>query len=496
MFGNQQVFNDVFTPIKSTNGVYRYIVPTSSTLAGIRKSMNFSACQPLTSKRYAKDYCLVGKIDFSATFATAGGSLDLIGDLNKAMRCTVSINDAPAITSEPELQWYLENYAGIYEDASFGTDYESESQKIYTNIVGAKLYSYNFVCRFANPALIGTLGGVNKMDIMIEFPDDIKTLIYHKPFQHTNQGPPVVITDGTVEISSPTFSDVRLRYVEYDGGSEIFAKKMPFYTFHKTAELGVLANDTESTIHSGRIANTKAPVKLCTMVIRKTNNDQSVICNKALKVKTYDASINGRSNILNVSTIQELFAVCKSAGYKGTFSDFTNTKNIFRYGATDVETMNTSPLTSIVCINCKDLALDIGTLQDNFDYVGDIKVKNTTGKNTANYEYFLATILVQNAVLSLNPQRSEVILTGSMDGVEVGDYQALLDASEVEGGGFFDTIKSGFKGLIRNAPKLINTASQIANAVAPNSKFNQTMGKVSNVASILGDNFGQATQVF
>ncbi len=482
MFSNQQVFSDVFVPIKSTNGVYRYITPTSDSLNDGRKTIEFQSCQPLTAKRYAKDYMLTGKIKLEIT-PTANGVVDIIGDLNKVMRCTVGLNGNQTIISEPETAYLFENVTGLCTDPSFGTEYHTRDSRTLTSGT-TKTITFDFCTKFVNPALRGTIGGINNMRILIEFPDDLRSLLF---------------LSGTASGVIITMSDVQISYTEYDGGSDIFAKRIPIYTVHRTdiEAINVGATADKSTT---RITNTGAPVLLSTFAARKTNQSWATTATqnatKTLEIVNWNANINGKSNVLNVIDGPQVYARSVSAGYKGTLSDFKNSKNLFRYAAAPAEYLNTSSLTSVGCANCKDIGIDIGTMRDNFDYVGSVKVHNGTGANIAANTYSLITVLVQNAVLSLNPQNSQIIMTGEMDGLEIGDYQAVFDISEIEGAGFFDFMKNAFRKVVKYGPGAIKTASQIAQTVAPNSQFTRTMGKVDNVSDIISNNYGRATTVF
>lgn len=487
MFSNKQIFDDHFTPIKSTNGTYRRIDPTTLVGTGNKKSITFNACQPSTLKRYAKDYTLSGEIVVSKATDATEGLIDIVSNLNKAMNVQVSANGTNDFSSSPAVAYYAENFTDAGSDPSFGTDYVAD-KRTFTKYVaspesGLKIdadkLTFRFCTKFVNPLLVGTIGGLSSLNIQIDFYDDLTSLFLNAS-----------------KIGSTELRNVTLNCTEYDGGSENFTKQIQEFKVYPLSISSEVAAGATTLVNSTRIASSIAPVKVATFAALRTDKTFTVAgtYNKTLRIESMDVNINSHTPLQNTLSPQQLFA--RNSGYRGTFSDFSNSKSYFRYAAEPAEYINTSPLTSIMAMNIRDIGFDIGALSGAFDYTANTSFKNTTSSTIAANTYMLYTVFVNNVVISLGPQGAQIIRASSLNGVEIGDYDASYDVSDVSGAGFFDSIKKYGKKLINAAPGLIDTASKIGSIVVPNSGFTKTMGKIGNVTNTLHDAYGNAVNVF
>lgn len=495
MYSNQRIYDEVFTPIKHTNGVNRYAIPTSSTLTGTYKTLNFTNIQPTNSKRCAKNFRLTGRINVkfaSAAHATdtTPSFYDLVGDLNDFMRTEVQLNGNIRIVSEPSLNKILSNYNNEYnkQDSSFNTEfnYEGIDRTDGTKLVGiGTSHFFNFSTRLSNPALRSPLGGLTNLDVIITFPDDIIALFN---------------TSRTLDALSMDLSDIKLLYTEYDGGSSVFKKLIPTHSYNKKSIsiYGALAD--VKIISTDRITTGQLPVRVYNFISRENDNAfaasvKNVDNSKCLTLHNMKVSINGQSNLLNTSNIQELYSRCKEMGYKGTFSDFSNTKTIFRYVKSDsvpFEVLNNNLLSSVGCVDMKDLPIDVG-VNGSFDYVADIDYKMIRVIAEASPEkYSLNTILEHPTLLVLSPEGSQMITATTFEGMsEIADYIMLNDIS---GEGFGDWIKKGFRwakdgGISRT----IDKANKIASIVAPNSQFTKVLDTAGDVSRIVT---GHSTTIY
>lgn len=471
MYSNRVVYDETLVPKKSTNGRYVRFSATSgdkptvgATPVPFVQNIMWNNIQPTSRKNIIKDIRFNGKLKVFITSTNAStAAVELIADINRFIdiNCTVNgtcnyITHGACI--EPVFKAYIDQEL---IDMSLQSYYQSDTSMTQTSAT-SHTFTFPFSVKLMHPFLFTELGGCYALNINIT----------------TNQGLlglyKTTLSDDTGEASCAYITDASITYVEYEGASETFIKKVGYMVQYQTS-----AGEPDATIESNTRNVSGAPLNVYTFVgvdgatLSAHANNQCI--QKPLPLSEVIASVNNNVNAYNVSGIHEMFGRSKELGYIGQLSDFTSS-----YIGT-AKTKN--EMGCVVKISNRMLPMNINTSEI---YRFSAQTKYLNPDNYDKKHLYLFTVYEYPALLYLSPEKStcEYIVNQPIETVD--EY---FEEDLYSGSGFFDFIKKGFNWL--KDKKIISNGARMLANVLP--------GKAGGIASVVGnvaDTLGMSTSVF
>ena len=446
MYSNRVVYDEALVPKKSTNGRYVRFGATSgdSTTLGatpipVVQTITWNNIQPTSRKNIIKDIRFNGDIVVKAKYESSTASaLELIADINRFIdiNCTVNgtcnyITMGSAV--EPVYKAYIEQE--IIDNTIQSPYYSDESM----NKTGSTSYTWtiHFSVKLMHPFLYTELGGCYALNIVITTNPGLLGL-----FRFSNK--PTACA-GVINNASIT-------YVEYEGASETFIKKVGYMVQYYSSA------NSSTALGSSRVeSNTRnvsgAPLSVYQFVgingSTVSSYDNTISLRKPLPITNVQISDFCSGWIGNTQTANEMGCVVKISNRMLPIN--INTGEIYRYSS-------------------------------QIDYTNDINDNITYDKS----KLYLYTIYEYPALLYLGPEKStcEYIVNQPIDNVE--EY---FEEDLYSGSGFFDFLKKGWNWL--KDKKIISNGAKIISGLLP--------GKIGGVASVVGnvaDSLGMSTSVF
>ena len=484
MYSNRVVFDETLLPKKSTNGRYVRFGASSGDKPGITPTspivqvIQWNNIQSTARRNIMKNFRLNGKLVVHLKTSATGKkhTLKLIGDLNRFIDINCTVNGTCNYVShgnatEPVYKNYIDG------------EITNMDVQTYYNLSGAKIGST------AQTTLSWALtsGATNQV---LEWEIDFSTKIMH-PFLFTELGGVsalnITITTnpgllGMLDITSSetTLSEVNafingasISYVEYEGASDTFVKKVGYMVPYQVA----CGGSNEATANTRNVSG--APLNVYNHIGVEGSGLASwsadTVVQKALPITVFNASVNNHVNCYNATGIQELFGRSKEMGYIGQMSDFTNSP-------VNEENLGNNELGCVVKMSNRNLDVNINT-GEIYRFDANITYSDL-GKDKS--KLYLYTVYEYPALLYLSPEKSTCEYIVNEPVSEVGDYEA---DDLYSGAGLFDWIKKGFNWLKNN--RIISRGATALGSVLP--------GQAGSVASVVGDvanRLGMSTSVF
>ena len=472
MYSNRVVYDETLLPKKSTNG--RYVrwqatsgdTPSTSSIVPIVQTIQFNNIQPTSRKNIIKDIRFNGvlRVNWKTSTATAT-TLQLIADINRFIdiNCTINgtcnyITQGSAV--EPIFKSYIDQEV---IDMDLQSYYQSSESLVKTPTANAdNYYEIPFSVKLEHPFLFTELGGCSALNIVITTNPGLLGLFK--------------FSGGTVSGCAGFITNASITYVEYEGASETFIKKVGYMVQYYTSATNNASVEANTRNVSGAPLNVYQFVGINGALLSAYNANTSL--QKPLPITSLTASINNNVNAYNANGTHEMYGRSRELGYQGQLSDFTSS-----YIGNKI---TPNEMGCVVKISNRMLPININT-GEIFRYSANVAYNKIVGGTTYNSDYlYLYTIYEYPALLVLSPEKStcEYIVNQPVD--TVGDY---VEDDLYNGSGFFDFIKKGFNWL-RNK-KVISRGAQALSQMLPG-----TAGTVSGVVGNIADTLGMSTSVF
>lgn len=483
MYSNRVVYDETLLPKKSTNG--RYVrwqatsgdTPSTGTPVPIVQTIQFNNIQATSRKNIIKDIRFNGTLIVKYTTASADDTtLELIADINRFIDINCTINGTcnyitNGFVVEPVFKSYI-------DEEVIDQDLQSYYQPVDTYGKPATLtdedttnhsFKINFSVKLMHPFLFTDLGGLNALNIVITTNPGLLGLFK-------------ITATKTISACAGWITNASITYVEYEGASETFIKKVGYMVQY----YNTVSSPNDQTKHATAEANTRnvsgAPLNVYQFVgingSAISSYDATRVLRKPLPITTLTASINNNVNAYNAVGTHEMYGRSRELGYQGQLSDFTSSY------IGDKTTKN--EMGCVVKISNRMLPININT-GEIYRYSAQVEfIDESYGVNYDAQYLYLMTVYEYPALLYLSPEKNTCEYIVNQPVETVGDY---IEDDLYNGSGFFDFIKKGFNWL--KDKKIISNGARILSSVLP--------GKAGGIASVVGnvaDTLGMSTSVF
>lgn len=484
MYSNRVVFDETLLPKKSTNGRYVRFGASSGDKPGITPTspivqvIQWNNIQSTARRNIMKNFRLNGKLVVHLkTSATATKhTLKLIGDLNRFIDINCTVNGTCNYVShgnatEPVYKNYIDG------------EITNMDVQTYYNLSGAKIgstsqttlswaltssatnqvleWEIDFSTKIMHPFLFTELGGVSALNITITTNPGLLGML------------DITSSETTLSEVNAFINGASISYVEYEGASDTFVKKVGYMVPYQVA----CAGSNEATANTRNVSG--APLNVYNHIGIEGSGlstwSADIVVQKALPITVFNASVNNHVNCYNATGIQELFGRSKEMGYIGQMSDFTNSP-------VNEGNLGNNELGCCVKMSNRNLDVNINT-GEIYRFDANITY-NHLGKDRS--KLYLYTIYEYPALLYLSPEKSTCEYIVNEPVSEVGDYE---EDDLYSGAGLFDWIKKGFNWLKNN--KILSRGATALSGILP--------GQAGTVASVVGDvanRLGMSTSVF
>ena len=486
MYSNRVVFDETLLPKKSTNGRYVRFGASSGDKPGITPTspivqvIQWNNIQSTARRNIMKNFRLNGKLVVHINHTTASPqaiTLKLIGDLNRFIDINCTVNGTCNYVShgnatEPVYKNYIDGEITNMDVQTYYNLTKSQAEgetagKTWSPTSSATENKYveweiDFSTKIMHPFLFTELGGVSALNITITTNPGLLGMLDFSGAGASNMSEVNAFINGA-----------SISYVEYEGASDTFVKKVGYMVPYQVACSG--SNDATANTRnvSGAPLNVYNHIGVEGSGLASWSAD--TVVQKALPITVFNASVNNHVNCYNATGIQELFGRSKEMGYIGQMSDFTNSP-------VSGANLGNNELGCVVKMSNRNLDVNINT-GEIYRFDANITYSDL-GKDKS--KLYLYTVYEYPALLYLSPEKSTCEYIVNEPVSEVGDYEA---DDLYSGAGLFDWIKKGFNWLKNN--RIISRGATALGSVLP--------GQAGSVASVVGDvanRLGMSTSVF
>jgi len=482
-WSNRKEYHEELDSFKSTNGAYKVYKSTSgaSDSSTGAQVIQFIGANPTSTKRAIKNVSIAGKIQVKGgcTFAPADVlNVEFIKDINNAMSILVNINGQVSLQTDghfltPIVKTYMDKYKSAI-------DYSKQSlyspSKVSTASATSASFGSDAIVEFSAPLIhpffFRELGGINQLQITLFVDNSLFSLMK-------------ISQNGSATMSNITVTaniiECYLTYEEFDIDSDDFSIEIPFF------QILPKENTSQSDVQN----ITGFPMK--SFVLYAENGALFNKVNPTLSSRTLafgktglTIDINNNSNVYNTSSsFANVYARCKSFGYKGEFSDFSSNSLV------------QNEFSEVICIDNKYIPYNLQTPDIYRFSVSNAMFVQPTGSSgdyVSNYHPTLAVVHYYRALIHLSPDVNEYKYYKNDDFVNISDGNN--DDDEIVGGGWLSSLGRMAGKFIKNGgiSKLANTVSGVASMI-PGAKA-QNVSNISGLVGDIGQNLGLSASVF